>query len=237
MGGLITTYSIAVGLNHINRTHVPYISETGVRTPENGIFTIVMFGSAVLILITLLIRFKQVWDNTVSTGARKLIIHAVNCLALLFGIIAAIGILLVGSYRMNDGGEVHNTAVNMSIVSSLMCFVLETAIGPVIKPKLRFRCLLLGIRVIFIVFIVILSTCYAVNFNHKNVSASIEWVLVTLIYSYFLTFVPEFRKLNMKLQVEIREKIVDLDIDMERVWYDGKALSKDDTIRIKLLTN
>ena len=218
LAGLVITFCIAFGLNHIDRTIVPYISETGIHTPENGIFTIVMFGTSILLLITMLIRFKQVWDNTAKRSAMELIINIMNCIAFLLGVIAVIGVLLIGSYRMSDDYTIHDIAVNVSIPTSLFYYTFQTAISPLIKPKLKIRWLLLGIRVCIILLIIILGTVYSISFDNHSVSASIEWALIAVVYSYFLTFVPEFHKLNINLKVGMRE----VELGMERVWHDGK---------------
>ena len=235
--GLIITFSIAYGLGHIDRTVVPYISQTGICTPENGIFTIVMFGTSLLVLITLVVKFKQISDNTEIKHKKELIIHITNLFAFLFGIISVIGALLIGAYRMNDAPKIHDTSVNISIGSSVLYYTLQTAISPFIKPKLKIRWLLFAIRVVIILLIITLISLYTKDFDNQNVSGSIEWALVTVVNSYFLTFVPEFRKLNVKLHVEIRKQVVGVELNKERVWYDGEILSKDETLRIKLLEN
>ena len=58
IGGLLITYELTVGLNH-NQAAVPFISDTGVTPPENGIFTIVMVCTAFQFILISTIRFKK----------------------------------------------------------------------------------------------------------------------------------------------------------------------------------
>ncbi|KAI6661532.1 DNA damage-regulated autophagy modulator protein 2 [Oopsacas minuta] len=233
--GLATTYGIAAGLKHTD-AFAPYISNTGDKSPENGIFTIVMSGTTFLLVAIMLIRFKQVWDGTYHTGIKKIIIQIVNCVALPSGLISGIGTLLVGSYRMSENNALHNDGVVIGLLFGFIYMVLHTAIGPFVRPRLKLRWLVLGIRIILLILIVVASGIFlgCKEYDYYvllKISAITEWFLYALIQSFFFIFVVEFRKMNLIFHFEFQENIRD---DFERVWSDDK---EENSLSIKLLPN
>lgn len=233
--GLSITYGIAVGLKHIP-PFVPYISYTGTYGPEDGIFTIVMFIATFLLQIFLLIRFKQVYDGNSMKGVRKIIIHIINWVSALCGVVSGLGTLMVGSYRVTENKSVHNLGVNIGF-SIMIYIVLQTAIGPFIRPRLRFRWLIFIIRIIIIILIIMSGAIFMgakvdelenIDFIRNYLPNIMEWLLYGLIEGFFLTFIPEFRKLNMVFHFEFKDN------NNIRMKYD---INSENHLSVKLLEN
>ena len=233
--GFSITYGIAVGLKHIE-PFVPYISYTGTYGPENGIFTIVLFITALLLQIVSLIRFKQVYDGNYRKGACKVIIHIINWVSALCGVVSGFGTLIIGSYRVTDNPIAHNVGVYIGLGFIMIYIILQTAIGSFIRPKLRFRWLILVIRIIIIISIFVSGGIFMgvrvdelqkIHFIRQYLPKIMEWVLYGVIEIFFLTFIPEFRKLNLVFHFEFKD---DKKIRME---YE----KSEDQLSIKLLEN
>ena len=236
--GLSITYGIAVGLHHI-KPFVPYISYTGTYGPENGIFTIVMFIVTFLLLIVMLIRFKQVSDGNYKKGIGKVIIHIINWVSALCGVVSGLGTLIVGSYsyRVTDNYHAHNLGVIIGLWFLMIYILLQTGIGPFIRPILRFRWLVLVVRIIIIISIIVSGGIFMsaqvdelekISFIRNYLPKIMEWVLYGLLEVFFLTFIPEFRKLNLVFHFEFKEnrKI--------RMEYDNTS---ENLLSVKLLEN
>ena len=222
--GLLTTYGISVGLNHTIPV-VPFISNTGVLPPENGIFTIVLSCSAFLMVVNISIRFKQVLDNTGKRGVWKKIIHIVNFISLGIGFIAVVGMLTIASYTSTDSSLGHVLGADVAILFGILYFIFQTPIGLFTKPKLRIRWIQLVIRVVMILSSFVLLGLYmtssgGVPLNSTDaittvdmprnafsfISPVAQWLLVSTLYALFATFIPDFHFLEIQFKVGIRGK-------------------------------
>ena len=220
--GLLTTYGIAVGLNHTIAV-TPFISNTGEFPPESGIFTIVLACSAFLIVVNIIIRCKQVWDNTGKKGAWNIVIHSVNLISLGIGFIAGVGMLTVASYTSTDSKLAHTLGADFAILFGILYFIFQTPIGPFIEPKLRIRWIQLVIRTLMILSSFVLlglymalssevpsnSTTTTVDTSRNAfliISPVAQWLLVSLLYALFATFIPDFHFLEIQFKVGVRGK-------------------------------
>ena len=248
MLGLLTTYGISVGLNHTIAV-VPFISNTGEFPPESGIFTIVLCCSAFLMQINIFIRFKQVWDNTGKKGA-WIIIHIVNFISLGIGFISGVGLLMVASYTSADSVLGHILGADFAIIFGILYFIFQTPIGPFVEPKLKIRWIQLVIRIVMILVTFVLLGLYmtpsgGVPLNSTAATTTVDtsrnafsiispvaqWLLVSLLYALFATYIPDFHYLEIQFKVGIRGKI-----GQKALSENGRDLKEPSSIVISHMT-
>ncbi|KAK7076726.1 DNA damage-regulated autophagy modulator protein [Halocaridina rubra] len=113
----IITYTLSVLLHH-TEPDFPYISDTGTYSPESCIFGQALNLGALVIFITIYVRYRQIKElyHNHSTSSH---IVKLNRLGLLIGSLAALGISLVANFQETNVFFVH-------ITGALMAFGLGT---------------------------------------------------------------------------------------------------------------
>ena len=221
IGGLLTTYGLTVGLNH-TQAAVPFISDTGVTPPENGIFTIVLVCSAFQFILISTIRFKQIWDNIMKNSCYNIAINIINIIAYCISYVSGVGLILVGSYTSNDTLVVHLLGAVLGFVFVILYFAVQTGLSIFVEPQLKLRWVLLSIRVAMLLFSLGLLVLYLSYYGIDSgigqdsipttdnaftvISPIAQWLLIFVIFGLFLTLIPEFHSLDVHIRVLIKRR-------------------------------
>ena len=218
MGGFLITYGISVGLNHTIPV-VPFISATGETSPENGLFTIIFSCSAFQLLLIISIKLKQIWDTTEKKGCSNITILVFNIITYCFGLLSALGMLIVGSYTGSDSSIAHVIGADFAILGGIVYFILLTIWSPFAEPKIIIRWVVMCIRIgMLLVALVLLglylapsgdgmeqnSTLTTANDPFIIISPVAQWIIVSILFALFLTFIPEFHILDVRVSVLVK---------------------------------
>ena len=208
-------------MNH-TQAAVPFISDTGVIPPENGIFTIVMVCTAIQFILISTIRFKQIWDNTEKKSCYNITIHITNIIAYCISYIAGFGLILVGSYTSQDDIVAHYLGGFLNALLSILYFMLQTGLSFAVEPKLKLRWVVLSMRIVMLLFSLTMFVLYLAYFGidivsrqnsvlntdnpFKVISPVAEWLLLSVVNVLFLTLIPELHALDVHFRVLIRDR-------------------------------
>lgn len=218
LGGFLITYGISVGLNHTIPV-VPYISSTGDTPPESGLFTIIFSCSAFQLLLIASIKFKQIWDTTEKRGCINITVLVFNIITYCFGLLSAVGMLIVGSYTGYDSRIVHTVGADLAILCGILYFIFLTCVSPFAEPKNVIRWIILCIRIGMILFALIMLGLYMVPSSggmgqnstlttddnpFSIISPVAQWLILSTLFGLFLTFIPEFHVMDVRFSVLIK---------------------------------
>ncbi|CAE1313452.1 DRAM2 [Acanthosepion pharaonis] len=233
----ITTYIIAVSQKHVT-PYLPYISDTGSKSPESCIFgqllnisTMLGFlgqacdtsapSSAVLkkfklSFATMYVRYKLV-ASMVNIDSTRL--HLLNKISLGFGIIAAFGMSVVGNFQESNVLIVHLIGALMVFGVGALYAILQSIISYKMYPEYNGLsiCRIRAAISCFssICFITTFAAAAAAGKNYKNdplhwqpemkgfaahiVSTASEWLLAISFLSFFMTYIKDFRKVEIDI--------------------------------------
>ncbi|GAB1608179.1 DNA damage-regulated autophagy modulator protein 2-like, partial [Argonauta hians] len=211
----ITTYLISVSNGHVT-PYLPYISDTGAKSPESCIFGQFLTVSTVIAFFTLYIRFKLIQSLVSVDGVR---IHFVNKISFGFGLLAAIGMSIVGNFQESNVLVVHVIGAFMVFGIGSVYEILQTIISYMMYPMYNGKTIII-IRLVLCIFSVIffIMTFTAAGiagneykgdplkwkpelegFAYHILSTSSEWLLSISFLAYFLTYINEFRKIKINV--------------------------------------
>lgn len=94
-------YTIAVSLNHIY-PFVPAISDTGARIPEANLFSEFFNFSALLLAVSVFVRYLQFQMLTKGFESSDLRLSRLNKFGLGFGLVSAFGGTIIANFPSNE---------------------------------------------------------------------------------------------------------------------------------------
>ncbi|GAB1598654.1 DNA damage-regulated autophagy modulator protein 1-like [Argonauta hians] len=213
----LITYAIAVAFKHVDPAF-PYISDTGTYPPESCVFGQLLNILALLIGMTLYVRFRQVDEMYQSSGRRLLLVF--NKFAFGIGLLAASGVSIVANFQESNVLVGH-------VVGAVLAFALGTLGYGWMQTIISYRTRLPGsthtlchFRLSLCIFGSVLFlvgiTASHLSFKKKKfitsakhwkptddgfeehlVATISEWLLAILNVAYLLTFLPEFKLFSM----------------------------------------
>ncbi|XP_076311873.1 DNA damage-regulated autophagy modulator protein 1-like isoform X1 [Tachypleus tridentatus] len=220
--GVVVAYIIAV-LHGDVTPYMPFISETGTDPPQSGIFSICLFCSGSLGLITMMIRYMFI--NELNKGRHKKI-QITNQISLFCGFTAIGGMMVVAVYPMSTVSLAHDIGAYTLFILGLIYASLQTLVTYYLYPDYnglticRFRLTIVLLCLICLVTMVIIypvshSEFKSGNYNHPRrlkqlgekgfrglvVSSTAEWTLALIFITFFFTYIREFQ--NILLQIKI----------------------------------
>ncbi|KAF5302716.1 hypothetical protein FQR65_LT18871 [Abscondita terminalis] len=192
----------------------PYISDTGATPPESNIFGQCLNIGAVMMLIALYIRYKQI-DYDIRT--KNITLNPIwNKIGIIFGIIACLGMSVVGNFPELTLLIVHLVGALMAFGVGILYLYVQTWISSfylnarqrkiskaLFYMRLFMVCLLMPLMISIFVF----GYLSFINFHGKSyllwteedggygyrlVSVFSEWFLYILVFVYIATFSTEF---------------------------------------------
>ncbi|XP_068597820.1 transmembrane protein 150A [Brachionichthys hirsutus] len=205
--GTWTVYGLALFNNHVcslgdwgdgnycggNRSTscclVPTISSSGSLAPENALFTATINAGSFLFLLFCIFHHSHIMERHACQSI-------LSKVALVFGVVAAIGAFVAGNCNLRDLSLIHNLGAAVSFVCICVYTVLLTA--------LTRKCVLTGhektlypLRIISTMVQAIVTISYTVLFSHQEffyiqLSAIFEWMLSINLELFELSYAVEF---------------------------------------------
>ncbi|XP_064480072.1 DNA damage-regulated autophagy modulator protein 1-like [Ornithodoros turicata] len=201
----------------------PFISETGASASQSGVFSMFLFIASVWGCFIMLIRYAAVRRLTQNSKVR---VWFLNGGSLFMGLAAIFGNLIVASYSVMSSKTLHNAGAYTMLLSGVLYVVLQTCLTCSLYPHHNGRfifCLRFLLTLISVVALIVFAWFHyvaeetwsdtgAVHPGHKRVpgdqgfleftvSATAEWCLAITFMLFFLTFMREFRRVALRLDV------------------------------------
>ncbi|NXR86088.1 DRAM1 protein, partial [Hypocryptadius cinnamomeus] len=201
----IISYAIAVLAGHVE-PFVPYISDTGTKPPESGVFGFMINISALLASITMYIRYLLIEKQNESSHFVR---SSCNMFTLCVGLMGCTGMGIVATFQELAVPSVHDIGALVAFGSGVVYITLQSIISYKSCPRWNtyFVChIRMAISVIsciaFIPMIVFASkismtridwTPGEKDYTYHFMSAICEWTVAFGFIFFFLTFIRDFQ--------------------------------------------
>ncbi|XP_062264371.1 DNA damage-regulated autophagy modulator protein 2b [Platichthys flesus] len=220
----VFAYITSVVLRHVDPL-VPYISDTGTMAPERCVFGIMLDVSAFLGIATVYVRYKQV---EALTGGDKLTLHRLNRFALLLGWTSSLGMCVVANFQKTTLFAMHLLGAVLTFGVGALYILVQAVLSLKMQPHVHSRgiyLIRLGIGVwtlgsiisMFVSSVILYSSLPGVDLPHKLhwtpgekgytahlISTVSEWSLAFSFISFFLTYIRDFQKINLRAEVDLQ---------------------------------
>ncbi|XP_040889176.1 DNA damage-regulated autophagy modulator protein 2b [Toxotes jaculatrix] len=220
----VFAYITAVVLKHVDPL-VPYISDTGTMAPERCVFGIMLDVSAFLGIATVYVRYKQV---EVLTGDDQLRLHRLNISGLVLGCISSLGMCVVANFQKTTLFSMHLVGAVLTFGVGALYILIQTLISLNMQPHIHGKTIylvrlsigvwtLISIISMFVSSVIMYSSLPGVDVPNKLhwtpgetgyaahiVSTVSEWSLAFSFISFFLTYIRDFQKINLRAEVELQ---------------------------------
>ncbi|XP_032077685.1 DNA damage-regulated autophagy modulator protein 1 isoform X1 [Thamnophis elegans] len=212
----ILSYAIAVLSGHVEPLF-PYISDTGAKPPESGIFGFMINVSAFLGAVTMYIKYSIVKKQNDVT---HFISPCFNLLTLYVGILGCIGLGIVASFQELAVPAVHDGGALLAFVSGALYILLQTIISYKSRPRWSTPCvchtrlflsIMTWVAVIPMIACASLISITKIDWNpgekdyvYHFVSAICEWTVAFGFVFFFLTYIRDFQEVTIQISTEIR---------------------------------
>eukprot|EP00076_Gallus_gallus_P046972 XP_416328.4 DNA damage-regulated autophagy modulator protein 1 isoform X3 [Gallus gallus] len=184
----IISYVIAVLAGHVEPL-VPYISDTGTKPPESGIFGFMINISALLGAITMYIRYLIIEKQNESL---RFVRSSCNVFSLCIGLMGCTGMGIVATFQTTGRRHSfllllhaqHNVAIIFSrLTGSYHVIVFASRIS---MTKIDW-------------------TPSEKDYTYHFMSAICEWTVAFGFVFFFLTFIKDFQRVTLRISTEIHE--------------------------------
>uniref|UniRef100_A0A674K6D8 DNA damage regulated autophagy modulator 1 n=1 Tax=Terrapene triunguis TaxID=2587831 RepID=A0A674K6D8_9SAUR len=132
----IISYAIAVLGGHVEPL-VPYISDTGTKPPESGIFGFMINISAFLGAATMYIRYLIIEKQNESSNFMS---PSCNLIALCIGLLGCIGMGIVANFQELSVPSVHDGGALVAFGSGVVYIALQSVISFKSCPQWNSHC-------------------------------------------------------------------------------------------------
>ncbi|XP_026161734.1 DNA damage-regulated autophagy modulator protein 2b [Mastacembelus armatus] len=217
-------YITAVVLKHVDPL-VPYISDTGTTAPERCVFGIMLDVSAFLGMATVYVRYKQV---EVLTGGDKLTLQRMNRLGLLLGWMSSFGMCVVANFQKTTLFSMHLVGAVLTFGVGALYILVQTLLSFNMQPHIHSKTmylvrLIIGLWTVgsiismFVSSVIMYSSLPGVDVPNKLhwspgetgylshlISTVSEWSLAFSFISFFLTYIRDFQKINLRAEVAVQ---------------------------------
>ncbi|XP_029990802.1 DNA damage-regulated autophagy modulator protein 2b [Sphaeramia orbicularis] len=220
----VFAYVTAVLLRHVDPL-VPYISDTGTMAPEKCVFGLMLDVSAFLGMATVYVRYKQV---EALTGETELRLLRLNRFGLSLGIISSFGMCVVANFQKTTLFAMHLVGAVLTFGVGALYILVQTLLSfymqPHVHSKTMFRVRLSvgvwtfsSIISMFVSSVIMYSSLPGVDVPHKlhwtpgetgytahMISTVSEWSLAFSFISFFLTYIRDFQKIDLRAEADIQ---------------------------------
>ncbi|KAL1021277.1 hypothetical protein UPYG_G00011090 [Umbra pygmaea] len=217
----IFSYVTAVLLGHVDPL-VPYISDTSAAFPERSVFGLMLSISSFLGIATVYVRYKQV--QALALGG-DLKLHRLNRAGLVLGIISSVGMCVVANFQKTTIMSVHLLGAGLTFGCGVLYILFEIGVSYYMQPRFHGRDILwartaVGLWTVFSVIIAFVSSAVLYDYlpsmdvdrklhwrpadkgyTAHLVSALAEWSLAFSFISFFLTYIRDFQKIQLRVEV------------------------------------
>ncbi|KAM3872218.1 DNA damage-regulated autophagy modulator protein 2 [Diretmus argenteus] len=220
----ILNYIIAVLLRHIDPL-IPYISDASSEVPERCLFGLMLNIASFLGLATIYVRYKQVEALAIGGEPR---LHRLNSAALALGFFSSLGMCIVANFQKNAIISVHLLGAALTFGSGSLYILVQTAMSHQMQPRFHSKDILWARTTIGLWTLVSIITMFVssvilyddlpdedvtsklhwtpgeMGYSAHLVSTASEWSLAFSFILFFLTFIRDFQKLHLKVQVVLQ---------------------------------
>ncbi|CAI5687126.1 unnamed protein product [Oreochromis niloticus] len=220
----IFPYITAVVLRHVD-PFVPYISDTGTMAPERCVFGIMMDVSAFLGMATMYVRYKQV---EALLGVDDLKLLRLNCIGLWLGWTSSFGMCVVANFQKTTLFSMHLVGAILTFGFGALYILLQSVLSYYMQPHIHSRTIYLlrlcigfwtlgSIISMFISSVIMYTSLIGVDVPRKLhwtpgetgytahiISTISEWFLAFSFISFFLTYIRDFQKINLRAEVDLQ---------------------------------
>ncbi|KAL6112428.1 dram2 [Pungitius sinensis] len=217
----VFAYITAVVLRHVDPL-VPYISDTGTTAPERCVFGIMLDVSAFLGIATVYVRYKQV---EALTGEAEL---RLNRFGLLLGLVSSFGMAVVANFQKTTLFSMHLVGAVLTFGVGALYILVQTVLSFHMQPHVHSRTTYLvrlgvclwtfgSIISMFVSSVIMYSSLPGVDVPHKlhwipgetgytphMISTVSEWSLAFAFISFFLTYIRDFQKINLRAEADLQ---------------------------------
>lgn len=227
--GFIITYIVSVNDNHVT-PGFPYISDTGGKPPESCIFALVCSISGIIGFVIVYIRFQHVHQYYKSK------VQWLNIISVVVGALSVLGILIVGAFQDNTVPIAHLGGAMMVFGFGNAYMWIQTVLSYRIYHANLTRhisSIVIVTRLVISIictFLFIATICFAQTASHflkhnENkhggtfiwheddggfpfhlASTITEWGLGIGFLLYFVTFHPDFVKIDVSVSILLRSQ-------------------------------
>ncbi|XP_036415866.1 DNA damage-regulated autophagy modulator protein 2b [Colossoma macropomum] len=220
----IFAYITAIILRHVD-PFVPYISDTGTVAPERCVFGIMLNVSAFLGVATMYVRYKQV--QALMDLEQKRVLQ-LNSVGLLLGCISSFGMCVVANFQKTTVFSLHMVGAVLTFGVGALYILTQTVLSfsmqPLVHSKSVFWTRLTlcvwtfsSIISMFVSSLIMYSSLPGVDVPKKlhwnptdpgyaaHLASTVsEWSLAFSFISFFLTYIRDFKKINLRAEVELQ---------------------------------
>ncbi|XP_054845392.1 DNA damage-regulated autophagy modulator protein 1 isoform X1 [Eublepharis macularius] len=213
----IISYVIAVLCGHVEPLF-PYISDTGAKPPESGIFGFMINVSAFLGAATMYTRYLIIKKQNEVTN---FIAPYFNIITLIIGVVGCVGMGVVASFQELAVPAVHDGGALVAFVCGVVYIVFQTIISYKSRPEWSTPCICyirLALSIMSFIAAIPMIVCASVisitkidwnpgekDYMYHFVSAVCEWIVAFGFVFYFLTFIKEFQRVTVRISTEMHE--------------------------------
>ncbi|XP_033110840.1 DNA damage-regulated autophagy modulator protein 1-like [Anneissia japonica] len=241
---VVTSYTIAVVRGDV-QSIFPYISDTGGKPPESCVFGQLLNLTALLLLASAWIRYKQMEELRLKMTKA---FGFWNKIGILIAICAALGLSVVANFQDKAVLVVHMIGACTAFIGFVIYAGIHTWISYKICPQFtslaqcRFRLFLTisGIALVFSTYMAEIAASRQWEKHHVHndtfqwnkedggyaahlVSTFSEWFLGAAILTFFISYFSDFKKVVIEL--DMKPKSDPLDLTLENDEYDVAPLN------------
>ncbi|XP_061182990.1 DNA damage-regulated autophagy modulator protein 2-like [Saccostrea echinata] len=223
----LITYAIAVSDDDV-APFFPFISDTGTLPPESCIFGQLLNIAAVLILVVIYLRYKQIAAYISITRSATPSSRA-NIGFFILGLLSGFGLSIVGNFQVENSKGIHIFGAVLAFIVGGAYFFTQTYISWIFRDipgsSSTKRVTRLVICILYASFVIIGIVTFVLSksklgkekistrlwtsdykgYPEHVVSSVVEWLGSFLICVFVATFIPEFKHLRLetKWQLEL----------------------------------
>ncbi|NP_001279565.1 uncharacterized protein LOC103182485 [Callorhinchus milii] len=169
--------------------NMPYVSTSGVRFPENSLYSAVLNAVAFLFVVLCVFRHAQI----VEQKGDEMVLSKV---ALIMGCFASVGGFLAGNCNLFAAQGIHYFGASLCFVAACFYAVLQTVLTYKVRVTGK-ECFLAPLRTVLVIIEVLFSIIFVAFIihpvlNYRHVGAIAEWVVCTNFHIFVMTLAFEF---------------------------------------------
>ncbi|KAK5650452.1 hypothetical protein RI129_001481 [Pyrocoelia pectoralis] len=203
----LVSYIIAVYDGHVYPL-LPYISDTGTLSPESCIFGQMMNIGAVITMMAIYLRYRQV--KLVLDAEDMKAMSILNTLSLYSGVVACLGISFVGNFQETNFLSLHLIGAGTVVLNGIFICTIHQHLDFDISKRMCY------IRVFFTILTIILATLCLIfsiisilmhgqkkskenrGYRYRLVATFCEYAVIMLPLCFLATLKAEFRLLQFE---------------------------------------
>ncbi|XP_058230008.1 DNA damage-regulated autophagy modulator protein 2b [Hemibagrus wyckioides] len=239
----VFAYITAVELRHVD-PFVPYISDTGTVPPERCVFGIMLSVSAFLGIATMYVRYKQV-EALTDQGEKHLL--KLNSVGFVLGCISSFGMCVVANFQKTTVFSMHLVGAVLTFGVGALYILTHALVSYRMQPHIHTKQvfwirLVIGLWTLssiismFVSSVILYSSLPGVEVNKKlhwnpgepgymahMVSTVSEWSLAFSFISFFLTYIRDFQKINLRAEVDLQSSNLHDSTHFGSTWVPGET--------------